>query len=229
MRAATLAFVDDEFGPCSLEGYTVRRAWNEICVGPSDYTDCFYISGNPWVCEEDDALHLWIENPAQGAIYRWTFPIEWTVQGSPGNPSGNSYVGHNFVVTDFPKYSWYPKYFTLKVYSPSLGPAFTQFKRVKLIDCNGDDPKSPCPDSFSSPGGDGAENRSIENPGNTITAPDDRIALMKVHDIVGRLLYSGHPEGFDRNSVSRLGIAILSYFDGSGRFIKSEKLLLQNY
>lgn len=228
MRAATLAFVDDEFGPCSLEGYTVRRAWNEICVGPSDYTDCFHIAGNPWVCEEDDGLHLWIENPAQGAVYWWTFPIEWTVQGSPGNPSGNLYVGNHFVVTDFPKYNWYPKYFNIKVYSPTLGSQFNQFRIVKLIDCNGDDPT--CEEYYSLQGGGENEDRSSTGgDGQASERHSKGIALLKVHDIVGRLLYSGIPEGFDRNSVSRSGMVILTYFDDSGEFVKSEKILLLKY
>ncbi len=226
MRAATLAFVDDEFGPCSLEGYTVRRAWNEICVGPSDYTDCFHISGNPWVCEEDDGLHLWIENPAPGAVYWWTFPIEWTVQGSLGNPSGNLYVGNHFVVTNFPKYNWYPKYFNIKVYSPTLGFQFNQFRIVKLTDCNGDDPT--CGEYYDGLiGGGGNSDDLLKDMGSySATMNGQEMEFLKVFDTMGRMLYSGIIGEFDRNSIQYSGIAIFSYFDKDGKFLKSEKSVL---
>jgi len=221
MRAATLAFVADEFGPCSLEDYSVRKAWEEICVGPTDYTDCFYIAGNTWICEEDDGLLLTISDPAPGAVYWWTFPIEWTVQGSPGNPLGNLFIGDFLKVIDFPKYSWYPRYFKIEVYSPSLGSPFSQFIIIKLIDCNDDD--SPCEEYYGRKSGshfNGYEQIPEQQ------GKDSNIAILKVHDIVGELLYSGNADGFDRNSIAHSGIVILSYFDNSGGLIKSEKLLL---
>ena len=222
MRAATLAFVDDEFGPCSLEGITVRQAWREICVGPADYSDCFSIAGNPWVCEEDDHLHLWIDGVTSGAIYRWTFPIEWTVQG---NTSGNSYEGTHFVVTDFPKYDWYPRYFNIKVYSPTLGSDYNRFRIVKLIDCNGDDPT--CEEFYGfQQGGGNTENMLIDVGSNTGTLNGQPLEFLKVFDTMGRMLYSGSVGEFDRNTILYSGIAIFSYFDRDGKFLKSEKNVL---
>lgn len=223
MRTATLAFADDEFGPCSVEALTIRKAWNAICVGPADYTDCFTIEGNPVVCEENNYLHLYIGGALNNTVYRWTFPIEWTVQGGPGNPQGNMYIGTNFLVTHFPTYDWYPRYFNIEVYCPALGSEYTQHKRVTIRDCDGDDPT--CHEFYDLDGGGTPDDRSIS--GNELyNLPESIIKTLRVCDVMGRTLYTGEPTLFDRSTISNEGIIIIAYYDESGRLVKTEKSVL---
>lgn len=226
MRDAVLNYVDAKYGPCSHESNTIRWAWNEICVGPDDPTDCFEIHGPNWVCEENNYLSLWVVNPTPGATYNWTFPFGWTVQSSgPGNPSGNSYQGINLVVTNFPQYNYYPQYFTIYVSSPSSGaPVYTQSKTVTLKDCDHDDPD--CASYYGLNGGGAVGDRTDLDSSHKVTKDERMIESVKVFDTMGRLLYSGPVSGFNRNIFSYSGIIVLCYYDKHGLYVKSEKSIL---
>ena len=216
MRNAVLSVVDDEYGICSDESRAVRFAWDQICVGPSinHYPCDFHIEGLPSVCEENNFLNLYIDNVTPRAFYRWHFPIEWTVQGAVGN----SYEGADLIVTGFPAYEWYPRYFPVAATAHTYeGPNYTHNKIVKLIDCDGDDPT--CEKFYS------IENRGIVyNTANEVN--NSIITKIKVFNLLGNLLYSGIPSNFDLYSLPYSGILILSYFDKSGGFIKSDKVVL---
>lgn len=207
MRAAMLPMVDEEFGPCSPEARAVKKAWEQICVGT--YDDCYTIAGNNWVCEEDDFLSLYVENASPGEVYQWIFPIEWTVNGAPGNPIGNMYTGGLFQVIDFPKYDWYPRWFTLTVRSPTLGPDYTQTVRVKLIDCLGDDPS--CGDDM----------RRGRPQSTDLTQKE--ASRLRVINMMGKVVYEGRSAGFDPGTTGHRGILIYQYMDGMGQILRTEK------
>lgn len=201
-----------------FRGCIIGGAWHEICVGPNDFTDCFAIEGNNYVCEEDNYLYLYIGNPTPDAGYRWYFPIEWTVQGAVGN----TYEGTQLIVTGFPTYDWYPRYFNIQVYSPTLGTEFTQFKRVKLTNCDGDDPT--CEEFYSLKRGNSIGNRLDSE--NTHYGSTNHASSLKVFDITGRTLYFGVPSAFDKNSILYRGMIFLTYYDKSNKIVKSEKQIL---
>ena len=56
-----------------------------------------------------------------------------------------------------------------------------------------------------------------------------QITILRVHDLMGRLLYCGVPEEFDNNSLKHLGIVVFTYFDESGRLVKSKKSVAPKY
>jgi hypothetical protein len=224
MMDATLAVVENEFGICSPEAYAVGRAWLEVCVGPADFTDCFTVEGYPIVCEEDNYMHMWIDNPTVGALYEWRFPAGWSVTGA----TGNLFIGENFFATAFPTYDWYPRSFNIKVSSILLGPKYTQYKYIRLLDCDNDDPSCAGANSERSIGRRKTYDNSISTD-RIDFKQGGQITILRVHDLMGRLLYCGVPEEFDNNSLKQLGFVVFSYFDESGRLVKSKKSVVPKH
>lgn len=144
---STLLVTEENFGKCSPEYVAINNAWEEICVETgngilSDDPCDFKISGPSWVCEEDNYAKFCVEDGLPGAQYTWRIiGSQSTGYESVCGMLGNTQEGCKcLTLTDFPKYPYYPQYITIKIYSPTVGPDFTVYKRVKLVDCNRDDP-----------------------------------------------------------------------------------------
>jgi len=216
---ATVGATYSHYGPCSTEADVVRAAWAEVCINIPTVNCNFSIVGQESVCEENDQLTMFISGGAGStADYVWYFPNGWTVPGS----SGNSYYGSVLYVTDFPKYNWYPKYFTITVKLLGAGGPDKK-KNVKLVDCNGDDPT--CEEYYGLQGGGGTQDRSVVS-GQTDLHEEtgfNEIAKVKVFDITGRLLFEGSVDELRTRRLSHPSILILVYFDEFNNFVKAEK------
>jgi thermolysin metallopeptidase-like protein len=218
---ATIGAVYSYYGPCSAEANVLRAAWSEVCVDIP--IDCnFSIIGPASLCEEDDQLTMFISGgPGSSGNYVWYFPYEWTVPGS----QGNSYYGSVLYVTDFPKYNWYPRYFTITVKLLGSGGGPDKKINVKLVDCNGDDPT--CEEYYGLQGG-GTNGRSTALTQTDLLdeKADNEIAKVKVFDITGKLLFEGSVNELRRKRLFHPGILVLAYFDELNKFIRAEKMTI---
>ncbi len=217
MVEAVMTVVNEEYGLCSTVAEKVGAAWNQICV-ESELICAFDISGLQEVCEESNSLALSIINSTPGATYTWYFPGEWTVAGSG---SQNHIDGTSLLVSGFPTYPWYPQYFTITVAIQPSGE--TQSINITLKDCDGDDPD--CEDVFPSNDYDTvikAEESELD-PMHTVSS---EIALLKVYDIMGRLIYEGSPLSYNIQSTPYDGVLILSYFNKYGELVDTEKKVI---
>jgi Zn-dependent metalloprotease len=226
LRNSTLMIAKDKFGPCSNELTAVGNAWNAILCGSKyiPYKDeCnFMIKGDFTVCEELGKINLQIQPHDPTKHYRWYFPMGWGVNNASGNTLEipQNAPSASLSVNSFPKYSYYPQFFEIEVYSVTDG--ITRRKTVKLIDCNHDDPVDPC--SQAQLKSSNKNNPDFAHP------TEDKVALsatkVKVFDIMGRLIFEGDnmdlPFSF-ANYPNQL--LIYAYFDEQGRFIKTDKKL----
>jgi len=218
---ATVGATYSHYGPCSDEADAVRAAWAEVCITIPAVNCNFSIVGPQSVCEEDDQLTMFISGGAGStADYVWYFPYGWTVPGS----SGNSYYGSVLYVTDFPKYNWYPKYFTITVKLLGAGGPDKKIN-VKLTDCLGDDPT--CEEYYGLQGG-GADDRSAISNQADLNAQTTgyEIDNVKVFDITGRLLFEGSVDELSRKRISYPGLLVFAYFDGFNNFVRAEKMTI---
>lgn len=227
LRDATLAQAEINFSECSDEFIALFRAWGMICL-PAPPSPCYTLGGTRTVCEEDNHLSICIEGGSFAENYRWTFPFEWTVLN---NPVGNSVYGQCITVVGFPDYSYYPRMFTLRVYSPNSGDA--QSVRVILQDCNGDD--GGCFEFL-------IQNEQLEelatnneNPiakiGLTLNRYDDilaeDIAYVRLFDVLGRLLFEGSQEEAQAFlSNSNYKVVIQAAFDVNRRLLSTQKSVI---
>jgi len=145
LMEATLTVAEENFGKCSSEFAAINNAWENICVetelGTLNSNPCdFDISGPSWVCEESNYAKFCITGGIPNNFWKWTIigkkSTDYTsVNGMQGNGQQG---GQCLTLIDFPKYPYYPQYITIKVWSNTNQKEVR--KRVKLVDCNGDDP-----------------------------------------------------------------------------------------
>ena len=221
LRAAILNNMIDEFGRCSPEFLSFARAFENICV-PTGFAvngavpACsFTINGPNQVCEESNQVQFCAQGTMPpNAYYHWTIigpnSTEFT---SLHGMQGNSQEGGNCLfLTSFPQFPYYPQYITIQLYSPITG--LTQTKRLKIIDCDHDDPT--CAEYYSLPR---TKQVNLDSE-NVITEP----IKMRVIDLMGRIVYSGQVIHKDELILNRnIGLLIFQYFDLNGIIIKTEK------
>jgi len=221
LRAAILNNLLDEFGRCSPEFLSFARAFENICV-PTGFAvngtvpACsFTINGPNQVCEESNQAQFCVQGiMPPNAYYRWTIigpnSTEFT---SLHGMQGNSQEGGNCLyLTSFPQFPYYPQYITIQLYSPTIG--FTQTKRLRIIDCDHDDPT--CAEYYSLP----RTKQSNQDTQSVITEP----IKMRVIDLMGRIVYSGQVIHKNELILNRsIGVLIFQYFDLNGILIKTEK------
>lgn len=217
LRDAMVTMVENTYGTCSTEAIAVTNAWHQICVGEA--STCFKIDGPEEVCEEDDFLQFYVTNPQPGTLYRWTFPIEWTISNN-STQQGNTITDTYLRVVGLPQYDYYPQHFTVKVYSPLLGVSHTQTKQVTIIDCDGDDPT--CFDYL--------ENYAIIENRSSDELREDDIVNISIYNIYGQLIYQGLESNFSQKETEYTqGIYVFCYFNKYRELIKSEKRVLVVY
>lgn len=218
-RESTIAIVKAKFGACSPEMFAIGRAWHAICVGPN-FENCeFTLTGSDWACEESNTLQLCAEGGISPMHFRWYFPAGWEVLG---NASGNVLNDSRcLTVTQFPTYSYYPRYFNIEVHSPSSGRSYK--KRIKLIDCDGDDPT--CEDYYT----DTNQGNEKTASANQVLEQEKSCEAVKIFDITGQLLY----ESTDKyvflnpgNLPNLNGLIICTYFDQYGKLVKIKKVFI---
>lgn len=239
LMEATLTVVEENFGQCSNEFAAINNAWETICVetgngilndNPCDYS----ISGPSWVCEEIDYAKFCIQGGLPDAHYRWyIIGKKSTEYESLCGMQGNVQEGCNcLTLIDFPKYPYYPQYITIKVYSPTVGPDFIVKKRVKLVDCNHDDPT--CEEYYDnllvSPGNNSFEQNheplsSTRNKTEN-TIESQTITQYILYDVFGsRIATLSSLEQLNQFSL-RNGIYIVVELNEQGEFINSSKKLI---
>jgi hypothetical protein len=139
-----------------------------------------------------------------------------------------------------PRVKWSAYFFggiTIRVYSPSVGTAFNQLYRVKINDCDGDDPQ--CGDLLLYPVNNyifeedhlieklelGLNQSSIE--GKSIYTKEKNI---RIFNLTGKELFFGQEIEVQQflNSASNItGIMILVYFDQEGNVLYSRKKFIR--
>ena len=231
LMQATLTLAINKYGKCSNEFLSIARAWEKICVS-TGYADaagfiasCNYLVKGPnVVCEEDDKLTLKIEGGLPTAQYIWTIigpnSAQWVASG---NQSGNKIIGGSILdIIDFPKYAYYPRYFTIEAYSPTVGSSFIQHHHVKLEDCNHDDPTCEEANSFGKASIVDVEDISKKEQINSELP--SMVKYVRVYDCLGRLKYQGEVNTFfDKNTIYLDGIFFCQYFDKNGKFVAVKK------
>lgn len=216
-REATLGIVFKNYNKCSNETKAVINAWHEICVGPSFENCTFEITGNTYhPCEEWASFTLCVQPAFPPHIkYQWRVVgpgcSEWKLDGHNGCTAYD--VGGCIQFTDWPKYNYYPKYFTIEAYSPELG--YKAKKQIILTDCNHDDPT--CEEFYGS---------QILKTENNQFREKREVASIKIFDIMGNILYNGPVIDVNNNTFTQYsGLLFIAGFDESNKLIKIDKVL----
>ena len=224
---ATLTVAEENFGRCSDEFYAFLNAWEQVCVDTGiDPSPCEYtVSGPSWVCEENDYAKFCVQGGLPDAHYRWyIIGKKSTEYESTCGMQGNVQKGCNcLTLIDFPKYPYYPQYITIEVYSPTVGPDHIVKKRVKLVDCNHDDPT--CEEYFGllvSPTHSDKIRLEVI-PKSSYDPNNSGEFSIGVFDLFGRQIYYGTQSEFDQLKFTlQNGIYVLVKVDESGRVTSSD-------
>lgn len=228
LMEATMTIVEDQFGRCSNEFLAVARAWEAICV-PTGFAvngvvpSCnFTISGPNQVCEESDYAQFCVSGGLPNYHYRWyIIGKKSTEYTSQCGMQGNIQEGCNcLTLIDFPKYPYYPQYITIELYSPTAGTQFTQRKRVKLVDCNGDDPTC---EEYNELQNEGSEDRfSYKDSEQTAV----KYVKVRAFDLMGRQVFDKNTNSLQKDEFQYHGILILVFYSEKGEIVKVSKAFL---
>lgn len=218
-RVKSQAIADDLFGHCAEESKTIRWAWNEVCVKPSNNISCnFSIQGPSLVDEEDNEVTLFAIGAPVSTSYRWYFPFGWDVSGA----SGNTYQGNILDVNGFPTYDWYPRTFTIKAILIQ-DPSYVKRHKITLRDRDGDDPTceeyynlQPTTDKDYSIG----QEFQLNYPTNLI---DSETSEILVYDKLGKVLFRGNTDLFNQYNSQYQGVLIVQQFNRYGELISTSK------
>lgn len=223
---ATLTVVEENFGICSEEFAAINNAWETICVetgfGILNTQPCSYsISGPTSVCEESEYAKFCISGGIPDAHYRWTIiGRKSTEYESTCGMQGNTQEGCDcLTLIDFPKYPYYSQYITIEVYSPTVGSEYKVKKRVKLRDCNGDDPT--CKEYYNSNPGEGLVINHFNSNLDSFNS-----SFCRVYDLYGNLIYSGDKMNLHEYLSYKDGIIFIVNYDEKGVFINTEKQVI---
>jgi hypothetical protein len=234
LMMANLTFILDEFGRCSDEFLALARAWEKICV-PTGWTHngivptcTFVINGPDFVCEESSLAHFCISGGLPDYHYRWyIIGPKSTEYTSECGMQGNIQEGCTCLkLVQFPKYPYYPQYITIKVYSSTAGPQYTQYAKFMLRDCDFDDPT--CEEYYGS-----SLKGPMEDQQTSLTVPSEinsnAYKIVRVYDILGRLIHEKWTDQFDKFSVQYRGMVVVVYLDENEILMNAEKAFLNNY
>ncbi len=134
---------------------------------------------------------------------------------------GNTQDGCNcLTLIDFPKYPYYPQYITIELYSPTAGTQFTQRKRVKLVDCNGDDPTCK---EYNELQNEGSDERFSQI---SLEKNEDEYVKVRAFDLVGRQVFEKNTNSLQRNELQYRGTLILVFYSEKGEIVKVSKVFL---
>jgi hypothetical protein len=233
MMQATLQVCKALFGRCSEEYLSVARAWEKICVptglanSQGQVPSCnFTLCGPDQVCEESNVLSICICEYLPQISFRWViignqstgFQSAWGMQG-------NSQTGGICLdLTQFPTFPYYPQYIDIEVYSPLIGRNQTQLKRVKIVDCDGDDPTCKEYHALMEPP---SEDRMGLTTKTVVSTPLESSTHVRIFDMAGRLCYEGPPvQDWQGVSLPRLQWLVSVCFDTNGYKVDTRKIFL---
>ena len=234
---ATLVATGKKYGINSSEYKLIADSWNAVCLGPIP-TSNFTVEGPITMCEEDDQLTLCISGGFPYSSYKWTVigtkGTEWVLQGSYPQ-IGNSVITSGATclqVLDIPKYSYYPKPITIRVCQQISVPGAYRCAdhKLKLIDCDGQDPN--CNQTSSQIqifGNENSNSSEINISDYSIPLHNDREPILKVYDIYGRLLSTSkfEPDNLD-NLRDYNSVLIIEIIDSKGTSHFTKKLFTKN-
>jgi Zn-dependent metalloprotease len=227
--------------PCSEVYTSMYNAFEAICAEQELSSDiCIRIAGPRSLCEEiaengngnGIIATFTVANYDPNLTYEWYFPASWTVLGSV--PNTNICYGPSLRVVDWPKYSFFPRNFTLRLSAVVQSVAQYDYHDVILLDCLGDD--SDCPDGLI--GGNGDTSFGIQSP-----TPNDNnqsskikseeinlssITRVMAYDFYGRIVFDGTPAEANIWRNKAKGLFIIAHNNDNGQIIKSEKVYFTN-
>lgn len=225
LMRASLTLVEDRFGRCSNQFLAVARAWEAICV-PTGFAingaipSCnFTIYGPSEVCEETDFAQFCVQGGLPNGHYRWSIiGRKSTGYVSLCGMQGNTQDGCDcLTLIDFPKYPYYPQYITIEVYSPTTGPQFIQRKKVKLVDCDNDDPS--CSHALGNAESENRHNTRIES-----EVPE--YARVRAFDYMGRQIFEQSTNKLSLDEIQHHGMVVLVFYGKNGEIVKVSKVVL---
>lgn len=230
---ATLTIIEDRYGICSNQFETVASAWETICV-PTGFpttngfvnTCTLQIHGPNVVCEEEDGATYCIPGAATGNYKFTILGKKNTEYESECGMVGNWQEGCSCLeLIDFPKYPYYHQFITIEVRSAIGSSTYVQRKRIKLIDCNNDDPT--CEEYYNL-----EANQSEGEPQllsawsettNVETVSSDNTHSITIYDLLGRRINSQSADQFSARNLPNGEVLIFVFHDNFGNIIKSEK------
>jgi hypothetical protein len=141
-----------------------------------------------------------------------------------GFQTGNKSVtnGPCLTINEIPEFNYYPKVFTIEVYSDNLGPQSKMKRSILILDCNDDDPT--CQDFYGLMP-NGTTSVSGLNDGDSLMKNVDYI---KVYSLEGKELFkTNNFHNFNVLDIPYKGLILISYFDKKGNIITSKKFFNQ--
>ncbi len=228
---ATITVVSEEFGICSKEYYSVTEAWASICLGDELDIRCpGSLRGNYSVCEESDYLNVWV-NGASFPDYKWLLKGREALnyENCCFPQSGNHvYGGNSLTIIDFPHHPFYPQYLRIEAtpfgYFPNIKLTF----KVKIEDCDGDDPT--CEEYYNNSSHTTNESSTLNNEAKLFLSNLEKLKGSKVSiiDLLGRPIYNGEFDDFHFNSEQFIGNFVFVVLQRTGEVIKFETHFLNN-
>jgi hypothetical protein len=233
LMRATLTTTARRFSTCSNQFLTILRAWEKICVNTNhrmvnSNEPCIAILGNTVVCEENQNIYLYLTlnhglNTDFG-VWRLLGRNNTSFKSVRGMQGNLQYGGESLEIYEIPKMLYYPQTLTIKFWHPQLGDIYPV--RVRLMDCNSDDPS--CYDYYSSSMPYQLENFTYEyndgynkvnvNYENTEIESDWKLI---VYNLMGNKIL----QTLDRTSTDNISkILIYTYWDKNGQLVKTKKV-----
>jgi hypothetical protein len=238
LMRATLAIAEKKFGTCSSNYQSIARAWEKICVPtgvPSavNYNaPCTSIEGPNIVCEESDKFDLCIASNA-GINFDngdWIIlgPNSTSFTSLRGMAGNTQYGGGCLVITDIPKFPFYPQTITVLYRNNQIGKTIS--KTIRIIDCNRDDPTCSDYYGFSIPvksPPDSEElfikNEHILEVESGHLKPDDEVKII-IFDLMGNKINNADDHLTDVKT-DYPQILILTYWNKKGKLVRSRKVI----
>jgi hypothetical protein len=230
LMKACLNSIIEEYGRCSVEFLAFARAFEKICVVTGHAVNgivppCPYVlTGPALVCEESNHAQFWL-NTSNGAPLSISIPnITWQIigqnntgfQSTKGMQGNAQHGGSTFDIVKFPDYPYYPQYVKINVTFDSPYGVISLSKRLKIIDCDQDDPT--CEEYYGlgigSPPGD---TKMLQ------VSSDNPITNYRIYDCTGRLIQSGKISDLDITRFKNQ-IYILQKLDKTGAIVSSKKI-----
>ena len=214
-RESVEMVVDATWGRCSEESVSVRNAFRK--VGLSDGEHCAFVNVRHKYCEKNDAMLICATGGFENDHFRWYFPDGWTVPGSTGNILEDRRC---LRVTDLPTYEYYPQNLTITLYDVTNQNRVDY--KIRLEDCEGDDPTCNDVALNAIPPSSSAQERSID------LTDTEAFTFLKIFDINGRKVYEGRNSNEDFILKNSNGLLIYCYYDKHGKIINSKKVINLN-
>ena len=220
LMRATLSNAERKFGTCSPHYLSIVKAWDKICVPTGVGVPCANIEGPNVVCEESNQINICL-TPYSGLNFEtgtWTILGQnstsfMSLRGMEGNAQ---YGGSCLNIIDIPKFSYYPQTISIIYNNSLIGKQIS--KKVKIIDCDHDDPT--CGEYFGLSDASMDVEESTESRNSNV---NNQLKLI-IYDIVGNVVNTSMEQiKEDYKGIPQL--LILTYWNNKGELVKSSKVI----